>query len=158
MPIQAEQLSELLDRHWGPLVMWIGTRDGISEDVVQQAFVALSAESDTPANPVAWLYTTARNIGINERKKLERRRLRQQAIAKPETQPCQLWRSQQSTDLAEQLQTLSDECRETVVAHVWGELTFAEIAEMTNRSQATVWREYQRALEQLRENVVPHER
>ena len=139
-------------------MMWIGTSDGIAEDVVQQAFVALSAEKTTPANPVSWLYTTARNIGINERKKLRRRRLRQQAVAKPETQPCELWRSQQCADVADQLQTLSDECRETVVAHIWGEMTFAEIAKMTNRSQATVWREYQRALEQLRENVVPHER
>lgn len=158
MPINAEQLGKLLDRYWGSLLMWIGQSDGIAEDVVQQAFVALSAEPAPPANPVAWLYTTSRNIAVNERKKLQRRRLRQKAGAKPELQPCDLWRSQQCTDLAEQLQTLSDECRETVVAHIWGEMTFAEIAEITNRSQATVWREYQRALEQLRENVAHHER
>ena len=158
MPIQAEHLSELLDRHWGSLLMWIGTSDGIAEDVVQQAFVALSAEQETPASPVAWLYATSRNIAVNERKKLQRRRLRQQAVAKPESQPCELWRSQQCSDLADQLQALSDECRETVVAHIWGAMTFAEISRMTGRSQATVWREYQRALEQLRENVVSHER
>lgn len=158
MTVTATQLSEYLDRHWGPLVLWVGQADGIAEDVVQQAFVALAAESQTPSNLVAWLYATARNIAINERKKLSRRRSRQKAVARPESQPCELWKSSQAADLAEQLHGLADELRQTIVAHIWGGMTFAEIAAATGRSQATVWRQYQRALNLLRESVVSYDR
>ena len=158
MAITPTQLSQYLDRHWGPLVLWVGPADGVAEDVVQQAFVALAAQVDLPSNPVAWLYRTSRNIAINERRKLQRRKSRQKAVARRESQPCDLWKSQQAADLAEQLQRLPDELRETVVAHLWGGMTFAEIAIATERSQATVWREYQRALNQLRESTVSYER
>lgn len=154
MPITARQLSEYLDRHWGPLLVWVGQCDGMAEDVVQQAFIALSAQAIVPENPVAWLYKTSRHFAINERKKLCRHRVRQAAVAQPESQPCELWQTEQSADLADQLRGLPDELRETVVAHIWGEMPFAEIAAITGRSQATVWRQYQSALDQLRQSEI----
>lgn len=157
MPVSPLQLSELLDRHWGPLMAWVGRTDGIAEDVVQQAFVKLSAEPALPDNPTAWLYKVSRNIAITERKKLQRRRSRQATAARPESQPCETWKSRESADLAEQLEKLPDELRETVVAHIWGGMTFDEIATAADRSKATVWRQYQRALKLLRESVVSHE-
>ncbi|MEO1529445.1 MAG: sigma factor, partial [Planctomycetota bacterium] len=104
MSVTASQLSQMLDRHWGPLLAWVGQADGIAEDVVQQAFLKLSALRDPPENATAWLYATARNLALTERKKLGRQRARQQAVARPESQPCQLWRSQESADLVAQLE------------------------------------------------------
>ncbi len=157
MTVTAAQLSEYVDRHWGPLLVWVGQADGVAEDVVQQTFIALSSVAEPPENPVAWLFATARNIAINERKKLRRGRSRQRAVAVGESRPCEIWKSQQAADLAEQLERLSEELREAVVAHIWGGMTFDEIAIATNRSKATVWRQYQRALNLLRESVVSYD-
>lgn len=158
MAITAAQLTQILDQHWGPLLVWVGRANGIAEDVVQQAFVALSAQEQTPSNPVAWLYATARNIGINERRKLQTQKARHRVVAKPEVQSSETWQCQQAAELAEQLETLPDDLRETVVAHLWGEMTFAEIATATGCSQTTVWRQYQRALQSLKESLVSNER
>ena len=157
MGVSASQLSEMLDRHWGPLLAWVGQTDGIAEDVVQQAFVKLAALPDRPDNPIAWLYATARNLAVTERKKVGRRKARQQAVAKPESQPCEVWKSQESAELRAQLETLPDELRETIVAHLWGEMTFDEIAAATGRAKATVWRQYQKGLRLLRESVLLHD-
>lgn len=158
MAITAHQLSQILDQHWGPLLVWVGRTDGIAEDVVQQAFVALAAQDQQPSNPVAWLYTASRNIAINERRKLHRTHIRHQSVAKSEVQSCDPWQSAQTAELAEQLELLPNELRETVVAHLWGEMTFAEIAAATGCSKATVWRHYQQALQRLKESLVSHER
>jgi RNA polymerase sigma-70 factor (ECF subfamily) len=53
--------------------------------------------------------------------------------------------------LAEKLSRLPDEQREVVVARIWGDLSFEEIARVLEKSQATVWRQYQAALMSLRE-------
>jgi RNA polymerase sigma-70 factor (ECF subfamily) len=56
---------------------------------------------------------------------------------------------------AEELQTaleqLSKEQQEIVVAKIWGELTFEEIADLTNSSRSRIHRIYQHSLTQLRE-------
>ncbi|MEL6110842.1 MAG: RNA polymerase sigma factor [Planctomycetota bacterium] len=154
MRFDASELSHLLDRHWGPLLAWVGPADGIAEDVVQQAFLKFSALPKRPSNPTAWLYTTARHLALTERKKLGRRRARQQAVARAESQPCEIWKSHESAELVARLDALPNELRETIVAHLWAEMTFDEIAAATHRPKATVWRQYQKGLRLLRESVV----
>lgn len=151
MTISPETLAELLDRHWGPLVAWVGPCGGASEDVVQRAFIALSAESVVPRNPPAWLYAASRNLAINERKQYQRRQRRQELVARPERQPCHAWRTSQAAELAEKLNQLPDDAREVIVAHIWGGLSFEEIGQVVQKSRATVWRHYQSALQSLRE-------
>ncbi len=151
MTISPETLAELLERHWGPLVVWVGPCGGAAEDVVQKAFIALSAESVVPRNPAAWLYKTSRNLAINERKQRQRRQRRHEIAARPEEQPCDVWRSSQAAELAEKLNRLSEESREIVVARIWGGLSFEEIAQVVQTSRVTVWRRYNSALQSLRE-------
>lgn len=150
MSISPEQLSNLLDRHWGPLLAWVGPCGGAAEDVVQQAFIALSGEFPSPRNPAAWLYATSRNLAINEKIQQERRLRRNEIAARSETQPAEIWKTNEAADLVEKLGRLSDQAREIVVAHIWGDLSFDEIASVLNLSRATIWRQYQLALTQLR--------
>jgi len=53
----------------------------------------------------------------------------------------------------EALQTLSIEHRETLVAHLWGGLTFEQIGELTGVSSSTAHRRYLAGLSALRERL-----
>jgi DNA-directed RNA polymerase specialized sigma24 family protein len=48
------------------------------------------------------------------------------------------------------LETLREEERETIIEHIYGELTFREIAEMREVALSTVTTWYRRGLERLR--------
>ncbi|MEZ6120345.1 MAG: sigma-70 family RNA polymerase sigma factor [Pirellulaceae bacterium] len=130
--------------------MWVGPGDEAAEDIVQQAFIALAGAEVVPENPVAWLYQTSRNIGINERKKRQRRNRRESAVAKGEHQSSSIGKSVEATELLENLNRLSDMEREVVVAKLWAGLSFEDIAKATGQSRATVWRRYQTAINNLR--------
>ena len=47
------------------------------------------------------------------------------------------------------LAALEDDLRETVTAHLWGGLTFDQIAALTGTSASTAHRRYQQGLERL---------
>ena len=151
MQINPELLAELIDRHWGPLVVWVGRCGESAEDVVQQAFVALAAKQPLPDDPVAWLYTVARNRAINARKQQERRQKRQHRAAKPEGVDLPVESSSEAAELLELLNQLSDQLHEIVVARIWGGFSFEEIATLVGSSKATVWRQFETALTTLRE-------
>ncbi len=151
MGITPETLSGLLTRHFGPLVAWTGLRDGSAEDVVQEAFVKLSAEVTPPAQPVAWLYATTRHLASNERRATGRRVHRERMMAGSESREGAAWATAEAGELAGFLLTLPDNLREVVVARTWGGLGFDEIAALVGRSKATVWRDYGRALDLLRD-------
>ena len=51
------------------------------------------------------------------------------------------------------LQRLPIEQRETLVAHLWGGLTFEQIGELTGVSSSTAHRRYLAGLESLRERL-----
>lgn len=150
MTISPIAINKLLDRHWGPLVAWVGPCGGAGEDVVQQAFIELARQKIEPDNPIGWLYRASRNLAINEQKQQRRREKRHRAIARPERQPCSVWQSTEAAELADRLGMLSEDARQVVVARIWGGFSFEEIAGMLQKSRATVWRHYQSALDELR--------
>jgi RNA polymerase sigma-70 factor (ECF subfamily) len=51
------------------------------------------------------------------------------------------------------LEELPLELRETIVARLWGGLTYDEIADLTGTSTATAYRRYLNGLAQLRERL-----
>jgi DNA-directed RNA polymerase specialized sigma24 family protein len=51
------------------------------------------------------------------------------------------------------LQNLPLEQREVIVAHLWGGLTFEQIASLTGGSAATCWRRYSAGLAALRQHM-----
>jgi RNA polymerase sigma-70 factor, ECF subfamily len=90
-------LEQVFRDQWGrvlaALIGVLGEVD-LAEDATQEAF-AIAAErwppDGTPANPGAWLVTTARNRAINrddaERRLLERRLAELDSTASPGTRP-----------------------------------------------------------------------
>lgn len=147
MPLPPEQLSKLVQKQWGPLVAWLGPASW-TEDVVQEAFIRLAAVDPPPDRPIAWLFRVARNLSLNESKaNVRRQRRHAKASIDP---PAANWDSAETEEVVRFLNQLPSEQREVIVARLWGDLSFAEIAETLGRSPATVWRTFQTALDQLR--------
>jgi RNA polymerase sigma factor (sigma-70 family) len=157
MSIGPEQLSSLVARYAGPLTLyarqWCDGAAGHSpDDVVQEAFVQLARQSVAPNDPPAWLYRTVRNGAISARRSWWRRRKREQstAVARPDWFQTADDARLDALAAVEALKNISAECREVVTAHLWGELTFQQISELTGLTVSTAHRRYREGLEQLR--------
>jgi RNA polymerase sigma-70 factor (ECF subfamily) len=126
------------------------------QDAVHQVFLKL-IETDGLKNaldPKAYLFASVRNVVLNDHK----HRRRDVAIDSE-----QLWFEPPDRDhAAEQnlrraLQSLPDDQRQVVVLHIWGELTFAQAAEVLNISANTAASRYRYALTKLREAMLVKE-
>jgi len=125
------------------------------EDVVQEAFLKLVAQRSPPDNPVAWLYRVVRNAAISAAR-TDRRRQRHEAAAASQVP---VWFAEVETEgldtaaATTALQALPLEEREVIVAHLWGGLTFEQIADLTGSSSSTAHRRYAAGLTSLRERL-----
>lgn len=134
-----------------------------AEDVVQMAFVRWwQRYPNGDRTQVPLLYAAVRSISLDLRRKDMRRILREAksdvAIA-GEDQPFfdpSVEQNENAQIVAEALKHLSDEQREVVTLHLWGGLTFAQIAEMTGVSINTVAGRYRYALAALQRRLEPH--
>ena len=154
--MDSQQLGLLIDRHAAALELYARQWCDEPEDVVQEAFVQLSRQSSLPGNVAAWLFRVVRNGAINAGK-ARRRRLRRETEAAEETRP---WfepessvpdRSAVDAESAQAaLAGLPLEQRETIVAHLWGGLTFEQIAELAGISSSSAHRHYHAGLTALR--------
>ncbi|WP_202908897.1 RNA polymerase sigma factor [Roseimaritima ulvae] len=148
-----------MDAHADALLLFARQRSKVSaEDVVQEAFLRLVRrvkENDPPDNVVAWLYGVVRNELITIHHKVRRSRAREESLAAERL----MWFEPSVDTLldasraAEQLKILPIEQRETVVARIWGQLSFEEIASVTNSSRSTVHRRYVSGLDTLRKSL-----
>ncbi len=150
-----EQLGQLIDAHGAALTLFARQWCAAPEDVVQEAFIKLAQQQTWPGAVAAWLFRTVRNGAIS-RGRSERRRKNHERHAAQHT----LWFQDISPptfidghDATSALQELPIEEREIIIAHIWGGLTFNQIAEMNATSAATVWRRYATGLEALRLRV-----
>jgi RNA polymerase sigma-70 factor (ECF subfamily) len=150
-----EQLNRLVNEHAAALVLYARQWCAAPEDVVQEAFIKLAARRPSPDNLVGWLYRVVRN-GALASARAERRRRRHETAAALRTPnwfaPAQASRLDGEIATAA-LQTLPIEERETLVAHLWGGLTFEQIGELTGVSSSTAHRRYLAALYALRERL-----
>ena len=124
-----------------------------AEDVVQSAFVKLAQRRDWPEHVVPWLYRVVRNAAIDAARAEQRRRHHERGSAEqtpswfePTDEPLGL----DARTVTEALQQLPIEAREIIVAHLWGGLTFEQIAQTLGSSAATMYRRYHAGLKQLR--------
>lgn len=150
MPLDANQLAQLIANQAACLRLWIRSRCTSTEDVVQEAFCRLAAQEPVPDNPVAWLFRVCRNLADKQRLSDRRRRNR-------ELQRASTWqRNQRDVDPLELQETLAavdrleDDLREVLIARIWGQLSLAEIGRLCGISTATAFRQYEAALQQLR--------
>jgi RNA polymerase sigma-70 factor (ECF subfamily) len=151
----AEILTRLLDAHGAALVLYAQQWCDTPEDVTQEAFLALVRQPVLPENAVGWLYRVVRNGAINAMRAAQRRTKRETAIARE----AESWFHVAADDrldaaaAARAMEKLPIEQRETMVARLWGGLSFEEIAELTGSSTSTVHRWYQAGLSALRERL-----
>jgi RNA polymerase sigma-70 factor (ECF subfamily) len=148
-------LGQLVEEHAAALVLYARQWSTAPEDIVQEAFLKLLSQQPPPDRPVAWLYRVVRNEAISVSRAASRRR-RHENIAASQITPWFVPVASTALDVDEAtdaLQALPLEQRETIVAHLWGGLTFDEIAELVGSSATTCHRWYVAGLSALRERL-----
>jgi RNA polymerase sigma-70 factor (ECF subfamily) len=150
-------LGRLVDEHAAALMLYARQFTAAPEDVVQEALLKLVKQERWPSPVVPWLYRVVRNAAISAARSEQRRR-RHEAQAAREAPAWFLPKAESVLDIAEvtaALQTLPAERREVITLHLWGGLTFAEIAAVVDCSPSSAHRWYTEGLQQLRERLNP---
>ena len=156
--MDSEQLGRLIDDLADALELYARQWCDEPEDVVQEAFVGLAGQATGPLNPSAWLFRAVRNGAINAGI-ARRRRNRHEAEAGARAwfeanPPGRIRENAIDPDSAQAaLSALPAGQREVIVAHLWGGLTFEQIAEIAGLSSSTAHRLYQAGLKSLRERL-----
>ncbi|MGF1582169.1 MAG: RNA polymerase sigma factor [Gemmataceae bacterium] len=150
-----EELGQLMDRYLLALVLYARQWSPAPEDIVQEAFFKLVKQKPPPTHVVRWLYRTVRNAAIDSRRARQQRRRTETAAAEQKSKwfCVDIANQLDAQQASELLQSLPPENREVVIAHLWGNLTFEEIAEVVSCSPSTAHRRYVRSLEILRERL-----
>jgi RNA polymerase sigma factor (sigma-70 family) len=153
--MEPEQLGRLVDQHAAALVFYARQWCGAPEDVVQEAFIRLVGQSRPPDSPVPWLYRVVRNAALSAARS-DRRRRRHEGAAGERIECWLEPRGETALDAetaAAALARLPADQREVIVAHLWGGLTFEQIAGLMGSSSSTAHRSYAAGLAALRERL-----
>ena len=154
-PIGPELLTRLLDEHGAALVLFARQWCRTPEDVVQEALLSLVRQSQSPQNVVGWLYRVVRNGAISAGRS-ESRRSRRETRAAEDAKPWFHPSPEEALDAAAAsaaMENLPLRQRETIVARLWGGLSFEQIAELLDTSASSAHRWYQAGLTTLRERL-----
>ena len=157
--MDSDELGRLVDRHAAALELFARQWCETPEDVVQEAFVKLASARTPPENPAAWLFRVVRNGALNASQAARRRRRHETESASGSTGWFQAEQTAASSDsldpetAADELRSLPLEQREVIVAHLWGGLSFHEIAEVLGCSASKAHRLYSSGLSALRERL-----
>jgi RNA polymerase sigma-70 factor (ECF subfamily) len=148
-------LGRLIEQHSSALVLYARQWCAAPEDVVQEAFIRLCKEEPPPTNVVGWLYQVVRNAAISAGRSARRRQTHEVRAAQRETS----WFIEDESARLDAagataaLGQLPPEQREVIVAHLWGGLTFEQIAQLMNCSSSSAHRWYAAGLAALRERL-----
>lgn len=154
MDMEPEVLARLIDRHAAALVLYARQWCAAAEDVVQEAFVKLAGQQTPPQNSSAWLFRTVRNGAISAaRAEGRRRRHEADAARQRDWFQADVHAPLDAAEAAQALHSLDLEEREVIVAHLWGGLTFEQVAEIAGCSSSTAHRRYLAGLAHLREKL-----
>ncbi len=122
-----------------------------AEDIVQEAFIRLMRLVEPPQDPVAWLFAAFRNESNLHLPTQKRRRCRENtSLADKKPWFC---RTEGENELVAELQSLPLYYRTVIVAKIWGNLTFEQIAATTGLSRSSAHRKYNEGLALLRKRL-----
>jgi len=129
-----------------------GCRD-LAEDALQEAFTRLLRMERAPQNLKAYVFQSVRNTAIDlVRKNQNTIPLSEDYIFNSSDNPrTQTEKREFQTRVAAALKALSEDERETIVQHLYADLTFDEIAGMRQKPPGTVASWYRRGIEKLRQ-------
>lgn len=148
--LQAEELQSLYQQHGPGLLLYACSllgRKHAAEDVLQQVFMKLLEQNTIPEEPKPYLFRAVHNVALN----LIRTESKQVELADIEP-----WFEAPDQDhtarvaLTTELMRIPQEQRQVLVLHLWGGLSFEEIASMLAISANTAASRYRYALEKLR--------
>ncbi|MGI9244081.1 MAG: RNA polymerase sigma factor [Verrucomicrobiales bacterium] len=139
-----------------------------AEDVLQEAIVRLwrtagcAPDSPPPSLPLA--YTSIRHTAIDLARRNIRRTKREQKseyVVDDSSEStdwfgtASLEEKERNAVIAEAIKDLPEKFREVLTLKIWGDLTFAQIADTLNIPMNTAASRYRYALEALRKSVKP---
>lgn len=147
------QIEQLYREYSGPLLLFaiaICNESSRAHDAIHQVFLKLMETGNLikAVDIRAYLFASVRNELFNHQK-------HQRKTAPMETEA--MWFEPPDRDYAAEvnlrraLQALPDDQRQVVLLHVWGELTFLQVAEVIGISANTVASRYRYALAKLRD-------
>lgn len=155
----ARAFEQLVRRWEGPLarvLARLNTNGSDVEDLCQETFLKVLRAQDRyrpRSNFSTWLFS----IGLNVSRDAARRRSREHEHMAAQVQPSPIVEPPEKAarhELAEHVSAalgqLEPQLREVIVLKHFGELTFAQLAELLRLPESTVKSRAQRALEQLR--------
>ncbi len=154
-PVGPEVLESLLEAHGAALELFAAQWSDTPDDCVQEAFIELARQAQSPDRILAWLYRVVRNRAISHARSAGRRRKYEAAAASQMA----LWfepsagSSLDAKAATAALLELSPQHREVIVARIWGALSFEQIAELVGSSVSTAHRRYFEGLAHLRERL-----
>ena len=158
----SDDLAAWLDRHGPALLLfarqWVGSHAD-AEDVVQEAFVGFWRSRARVRDAVPYLYRCVRRAALVWLRTHQRRTRREQiagrgAAAWFDPGVCSpLESEEQMRRVQGALERLPAAQREVLMLHVWGELTFAQIAAVLKVSPNTAASRYRYALASLRRQL-----
>ncbi len=145
----------MYEEHGAALVLYARQWCVYPDDALQDALIDLAKLALDPCDPVAWLFKTVRRKAINQVRS-ENRRSKYQQLAAEQREPWFISAPASSmgpSEMESLLAGLPALEREIVVARIWGELSFEQIAELVDRSMSFVYRRYQQALRELEKKI-----
>ncbi len=151
----SDELGRLLDDHAAALVLYARQWCSAPEDVVQEALIKLVAQRSPPEQPIAWLYKVVRNLAVSTARSARRRQRHENEVAARSA----TWflpadgKAFDSAAATAALESLPDVHREAIIAHLWGGLTFEQVADLMGTSSSTAHRWYLAGLTALRERL-----
>ena len=154
---EADKLSGWIGRYGGPLTYWLRGRCSHPEDVVQETFCRLMQQKPLPERVGAWLFHVAANLAKEEARRSRRREQREAHVAKTESRNAIGFAKVEQDEVRLLVEALPQTLREVVIARLWGELTWAEIAELLQTPQTTLYRRYEEALASLKDKLEPNQ-
>jgi RNA polymerase sigma-70 factor (ECF subfamily) len=144
-----------LEQHGRALALfarqWVSTRAD-AEDVVQEAFIRFWRSRQRVADPTAYLYACVKHCALDAQRSHRRRLKREQATARPETEPLfgGIEQSERRRMMQASLRNLPENQREAVVMRIWGGLSFVQIGAALGTSPDTAASRYRYAMARLR--------
>jgi RNA polymerase sigma-70 factor, ECF subfamily len=123
-----------------------------AEDAVQEAFCRLFRLGARPRDLKAYVFRSVRNAALDQaRNKPALPQANPEFIFDPRPDPCDAaTASEFQRQVAAAMTALAEDECETIVQHLFGNLTFREIAEIREAPLGTITAWYQRGLKKLR--------
>lgn len=147
-----EILLHVWNQHAERLLLIVRGFGQPAEDAVQEAFVRLALLDEVPDETLAWLIRVARNQLLQWWRSDTRSRRRE--LERGSTidwfAEDMLDESLDAATVTEGLQQLSEDKRATLMMHIWGGLSFEQIAAILGVSRSTAHRHYMLAMNELR--------